>query len=315
MVNADKKRLRADGILLLVALIWGSAFAVQRVAAAYLGFFILNGTRFLVGALTVYAIAVWRGVPFIKGFTRLEIIGGLLGGLCIFGGADLQQAGLEYTTAGKAGFITGLYVVLVPLFIALMSGFRRWRGENRHQPSLPWTVWAAAGCAAVGLYFLSAAETVSLNPGDGIVLAGTLFWALHIFLIGWLANRTNILRFAFLQYLFCGILNMILGSLFEAGTWAGLLPAGWTIVYLGIISVGLAYTLQVEGQKMAPEADASIILSMEAVFAAIFGWITLGEALTSLQLLGCCLIFAGMLLAQTPAFHRRAVKPVLSEEG
>lgn len=315
MIDADRKRLRADLILLLVALIWGSAFAAQRVAAEYLGFFLFNGTRFLVGGLTVYAIAFGRGIPFFKGFSRLEMIGGLLGGLCIFWGANLQQAGLEYTTAGKAGFITGLYVVLVPLLIALTSAWKRWRGENGRRPALPWTIWAAAGCAAAGLYFLSAAETVSLNPGDGIVLAGTLFWALHIILIGWLANRTNTLRFAFLQYLFCGILNVILGSVFEAGTWAGLLPGWWTVAYVGIFSVGLAYTLQVEGQKMAPEADASIILSMEAVFAAVFGWITLGEALSSLQLLGCSLIFAGMLLAQTPAFHRRVTKSILSEEA
>jgi len=301
-------------ILLLVALIWGSAFAAQRVAAEHLSFFLFNGTRFLVGGMTVYAIAAWRGVPFLRAFSRLELIGGILGGLCIFAGANLQQAGLESTTAGKAGFITGLYVVLVPILIALMAVRKRGRDEIGHVAPLPWTVWVASGCAAAGLYFLSAAESVTLNPGDLIVLAGTLFWALHIVLIGWLANRTNTLRFAFLQYLFCGIFNVILGSLFEAGTWAGLLPAWWTVAYVGIFSVGLAYTMQVEGQKMAPEADASIILSMEAVFAAIFGWFTLGETLTILQLFGCCLMFAGMLLAQTPAFQRRETKPALSEE-
>jgi drug/metabolite transporter (DMT)-like permease len=314
VIHTDKKRLRADIILLLVALIWGSAFAAQRVAAEHLGFFLFNGSRFLVGGLTVYAIAAWRSTPFLRAFTRLELIGGILGSLCIFAGANLQQAGLQSTTAGKAGFITGLYVVLVPIFIALTAIWKRGRGEMGHVASLPWTVWIASACAAGGLYFLSAAESVSLNPGDLIVLAGTLFWALHIILIGWLANRTNTLRFAFLQYLFCGILNVILGSVFEAGTWGGLLPAWWTVAYVGIFSVGLAYTLQVEGQKMAPEADASIILSMEAVFAAIFGWLTLGEALTSLQLLGCSLIFAGMLLAQTPSFQRKESKAALSEE-
>lgn len=315
MIEADKKRFRADVILLLVALVWGSAFAAQRVAAEHLGFLIYNGTRFIVGGMTVYAVAAWRGIPFLKSFTRLEWIGGVLGGLCIFAGANLQQAGLEQTSAGKAGFITGLYVVLVPLIVALTGFIKRRRGETEPKAALPWTIWAASVCAAVGLYFLSAAESVSLNSGDLIVLAGTLFWALHIILIGWLANRTNTLRFAFFQYMFCGVLNIILGSIFEAGTWGGLLPAWWSVAYVGILSVGLAYTLQVEGQKMAPEADASIILSMEAVFAALFGWVTLGEVLSTVQLMGCCFIFAGMLLAQTPAFHRRQTKPLFSEES
>ncbi len=294
-------RLKADLILIFVAVIWGSAFSAQRVAAEQMGVYIYNGSRFLLGAITVFIIAKIKGQEIYRSLTRYEVIGGIIGALFIFAGASFQQAGLIYTTAGKSGFITGLYVVLVPILIVISNAWKRKHSSDMEQKStLHWTVWVSSIAAVIGLYLLSAAETVTANIGDFICLAGTLFWALHILLIGHLANKVDTLRIALIQYIGCSILNFIFLPFFEEFTLDGIIPLWWTIAFVGIFSVGIAYTLQVEGQKIAPETDASIILSLEAVFAAIFGWIFLNESLTIVQIIGCVLIFAGMLLVQFP---------------
>jgi len=281
-----KNRLRADLLLLGAALVWGSNFAGQRVAAAHLGFFLYNGFRFLLGAVTVAPVLGkrWRDI------TSLEIRGGLLAGALLLVASALQQAGLAFTTAGKAGFVTGLYVVMVPLFLALV-----WRQWPR------WPVWPASFLATAGLILLSSDARVLLSFGDGLQLAGAVLWALHVILIGRLARRVNTLRLALIQYLVCGLLSTVLGLAGEFHTLDGLSTVWWAVVYGGVISVGLGYTLQVLGQEDAPASDAAIILSMEAVFAALFGWLLLGETLTAPQILGCGLMLAGMLLAQASA--------------
>jgi len=289
--TARGERLRADLILLAVAVIWGSSFVAQRVAAAHLGPFLYNGTRFLLGALTLLPLAGRR----LRGLTRLEWWGGALAGLFLFGAANLQQAGLRFTTAGKAGFITGLYVVLVPLFLAL--GWRQWPR---------WSAWAASLLAVAGLFLLSSVGRLTLAPGDGWELAGAMLWALHVILIGNLAPRADVLRLALAQYLICGLLSTALGLGLEYGRGQatllqGLAVAWWTVVYNGVLSVGLGFTLQVVGQRRAPAIDAVVILSLEAVFAALFGWLLLGEMLAVQQLIGCGLMLAGMLLAQVRA--------------
>ena len=277
------ERLRADLTLLAVAAIWGVAFVVNRVAAQHVGALVYNGARFLVAALTL--------LPFIgrraRDFSRIELWGGALAGLLLFAGSALQQMGLHYTTASKAAFITGLYVVLVPLFLALM--WRRWPR---------WTAWIASLLAAVGLFFLSAVEQLALAPGDGFELAGAVLWALHVIVIGWVAPQVNALRLALVQYLVCGPLSIVLGLGLESQTLGGLMAAWWAVIGTGMLSMGLAYTLQVIGQKHTPPTDAAIILSTEAVFAALSGWLVLGETLTAQQLLGCGLMLTGMLLAQ-----------------
>jgi drug/metabolite transporter (DMT)-like permease len=276
------ERLRADLTLLTVAAIWGVAFVVNRAAAQHVGALVYNGARFFVAALTL--------LPFIgrraRDFSRIELWGGALAGLLLFAGSALQQMGLHYTTAGKAAF-TGLYVVLVPLFLALM-----WRQWPR------WTAWIASLLAAVGLFFLSAVEQLALAPGDGLELAGAVLWALHVIVIGWVAPRVNALRLALVQYLVCGPLSMVLGLGLEPQSLGGLMVVWWAVIGTGMFSMGLAYTLQVIGQKHTPPTDAAIILSAEAVFAALSGWLMLGETLTAQQLLGCGLMLAGMLMAQ-----------------
>ena len=277
------QRLKADLALLAAAVVWGMAFVVCRVAAAQTGSFLYNGTRFLLGALTLLPFAGAR----LRGLTRVEVWGGALAGALLFAAAGLQQIGLQFTTAGKAGFITGLYVVLVPLFLALV--WRQWpRGST----------WVASLLAAAGLFLLSAVEQLALAPGDGLELVGAVFWALHVILIGRLARRVDVLRVALMQYLVCGLLSLAVGGLFESSTAPGLVSAWWAILYTGVFSVGLGYTLQVLGQQQAPAADASVILSGEAVIAALSGWLVLGERLAPWQLLGCGLMLAGMILAQ-----------------
>jgi drug/metabolite transporter (DMT)-like permease len=205
----------------------------------------------------------------------------------------LQQAGLRYTTAGKAGFITSLYVVLVPLLLALI-----WR-QRAH-----WAAWLASLVAAVGLFLLSMHGEWTLAVGDALELAGAVLWALHVILIGRLARRVDTLRLSMVQCLVCGALTTGLGLALEHNTLRGLSVAWWAVVYGGVISVGLGYTLQVLGQKVAPATDAAGILSTESVFAALFGWFFLREILSAQQVVGCVLMFAGMLLAQASALIR-----------
>jgi drug/metabolite transporter (DMT)-like permease len=286
------ERLRADLFLLLVALVWGSAFVAQRLGMEQVGPFTFNAARFAVGALTLAPILGWRRL---RAMPRAELRGGALLGLLLFGAASLQQIGLIWTTAGKAGFITGLYVVFVPLLLALA-----WRER------VGWSSWLGAGLATVGLFLLSLRVTglsqagFGLAPGDGWVLGSAVVWALHVIAIGRVAPGRDPLRLALVQFVVCALLSVPAGLLLEPGTWAGLLLAGPAVLYAGVISIGLGYTGQVVAQRHTKPTDAAIILSLESVFAALAGWLMMGEALSPRQLSGCGLMLAGMLLAQVP---------------
>lgn len=288
--TADRKnRLRADLALLLTSLIWGSAFVVQRLAAVEVGVFLFNGLRFLLAALALLPLARLPifGPREIKPPQKKELLGVFVLGLLLWGGAGFQQAGLRYTTAGNAGFITGLYVVFIPLILGL--GLRR-----TPRP----VIWLAALLAAAGLFLLSTGGQMRVNPGDVLVLICAAFWACHVVLISELVRRVDLRVIVIGQYLICGTLSAATGILFEPGVWSALLQNWWTVAYTGLLSVGLGYTLQALAQRYAPPADAAIILSLEAVFAAGFGWLFLGELLNGWQLLGCGVMLVGMLIAQ-----------------
>lgn len=287
-VFRNGERVKADLILLAVAVIWGSGFVVQRIAAPQVGPFVYNGVRFLMSVIVILPSA-WNRRPL----TRLEWKGGALMGLLIFGGSALQQAGLALTTAGKAGLITGLYAVFVPL---LLAGIWRQR--------LPWPAWVASFMAAIGLFMLSAVESQTLAFGDVLELAGAVLFALHVILIGQLALKVDVMRVTLVQNLVCGLLSTLVGLPIEFHTLGGLAAVWWCAAYSGILVVGLGYTLQVAGQRQAPAADAAIILSGEAVFAVLAGWLVLGETLMARQLLGCGLMLTGMLLAQVHALRQ-----------
>jgi drug/metabolite transporter (DMT)-like permease len=283
----NRQRLRSDALLLLVAIIWGSSFAVQRVAAQHLGTFIFNGLRFLLAVVIL--------LPFARQQKRLERrdfhwIG--LAGLCAFAGSALQQAGLQYTKAANAGFITSLYVVLVPVLLFVIWGQR-----------VSWIAWTAALLAVGGATLLSTGGTGfqlagASVKGDGFELLGAIAWAMHVIAVGRGARRMAILTFSVGQYLVAGTLNLGMGLALESHTLSGLAVAWWTVVYIAVFSTAIGYTLQAVGQRHAPPSDAAIILSLESVFAALFGLLFLDERLAAVQILGCAVIFSAVLLAQ-----------------
>jgi drug/metabolite transporter (DMT)-like permease len=293
---ARSQRLRSDGLLLLTAVVWGSGFIAGRVGALHLDPWIYNGLRFLVGSLVLLPLVARR----LGGLSRLELWGGIAAGALLMVSSNLQQVGLALTTAGQAGFITGLYVVLVPLFGALI--WRRWP---------PWSVWLAAGLATVGLFPLSGVGRLRLTAGDAWELAGAVGWALHILLIGALARKVDVLRLTVVQNVASGVLGLAVGFAVSPQPFVGWHSAWWTILYNGVLSVGVGFTLQAVGQRHAPATDCAVILSLEAVFAAFFGWLILSEALAWPQIVGCGLMLAGMLLAQIRRRTRASTSGIL----
>jgi drug/metabolite transporter (DMT)-like permease len=277
-------RLKADITLLIVAVIWGSAFVAQRVAGQLGSVYLFNGARYLLAGLVVLPF-VGRGFAVSAAQWRWMLLAGLL----LFVAAAFQQAGLLYTSAGNAGFITSLYVVFVP--IALLIGWRERPG---------WLAILAVGLAGVGAYLLSTGGDFELRAGDSLELAGAVFWTLHVVLLGKYAPRFEPLSFSVGQLLICGVLNLLLGAVVEQPVFAWELAGA--AVYTAVFSLGLGYTLQVWGQRHTPPADAALILSLESVFATLFGWLLLREQLTVPQGIGCALIFGAVLLSQVRAW-------------
>ncbi len=275
-------RFKADLTLLFAALVWGLGFIFQRTAAVEVGALIFNAARWLLGALIMLPFLRFR-IPLNKISLRWTLLGGSL----LFLASWLQQAGLETTTAGNAGFITGIYVVLIPILLSLF-----WKER------IPRLIWLAVIITVVGIYFLSTGGPLKLNGGDLLELIGAFVWALHVIITGRAVKNTPFLSFAVGQYIVCGVLNLFFGLIFQADSIPGLLPNWIAILYLAAISTGVGFTLQAYGQQHAPPADAAIIMSMEAVFSGLFGWIFLKENLTLLQLTGCILIMAAIIFSQ-----------------
>lgn len=289
--------IQADLALLSTAIIWGSAFVAQRTASEQ-NPYLFNGLRFLLAGVVLLPALFFTSRSRVSShkLDRQAWSGLLLAGLVLACGAAFQQAGLRYTTAGNAGFITGLYVILVPIFQAIYL---------RQPPSR--TVWLSAGLAATGLFLLSTGGKMRINPGDALELVGALFWAFHVIWIGRLVTRLGSLQIAVGQFLICGLVSSGVGLLSDPEALSQVGRAAWAIVYAGVISGGLGYTLQIFGQKLAPPSDAAILLSMEAVFAALFGALLLKEMLNITQLAGCAIMLTGMLLAQTNTWRKDAI--------
>jgi drug/metabolite transporter (DMT)-like permease len=281
--------LNADILLLLTAAIWGFAFVAQRLGNAHMGPFTFNAIRFTLGAVALLPLLLWqrkheKARPELP--LRKAILPALLIGLALFAGATLQQVGLLGTTAGKAGFITGLYVIFVPL-VALI-----W-GRKTH-----WGHWTGAILAVAGLYLLSVGKGFTISPYDLIVLAGAFIWAGHVHLIDRYSGRIGAIRISVIQSLVCGLLSAVVAVFTEEINLSGIMGGIWPILYGGLLSVGLAYTLQVVAQRTADPSHAAIILSLEGAFAALGGWLVLQEQLPLRGLLGCVLMLAGTLVSQ-----------------
>ncbi|CAM3645510.1 DMT family transporter [Roseateles saccharophilus] len=284
-------RLQANLLLTFVALIWGSAFVAQNKGMADVGPLLFTGVRFLVGSAVVLPLAVleWRrlsrqGRPL----KRLDgwHIAGL--GLLMTLGAVMQQVGIQYTSVTNAGFLTAVYVPLVPVLGWLLLR------QVAH-----WSVWPAAAGCLVGAFLLSGAHQLSIGLGDLWVLGSAVPWAVHVLMVGRWADRMGApFLVASGQFAVCGLLSLAAAGIMEPLRWTGIAAAAWPIAYTGVLSVGVAFTAQVVAQRYAHAADAAIILSSETLFAAGFGYLLLGERLNTAGLIGCGLMLACILLVQ-----------------
>ena len=291
MEGRTGRRSRPFGtlILLLAAAIWGFAFVAQRAGMEHLGPFSFNALRFLLGSFFLLPILRWRQRRAARPERLAEAStrwGLLIVGLILFGAATLQQVGLLTTAAGKAGFITGLYVILVPIY-GLFLGQR-----------VRSIVWAGALLALGGLYLLTGLDSGGFQLGDGLLLLSSFGWAFHVQLAAWLVRRVDPVRVAVVQTAVCGVLSLIVAVATETITLSAVRAAIPAIVFAGILSVGIAYTLQLVGQRSVDPARAGILISLETVFAVLGGWAVLGETVTGVMLSGCGLMLAGMTLSQ-----------------
>lgn len=282
----------ANVLMLLAAAIWGFAFVAQRVGMETMGPHLFNGVRFIMGGLVLLPVVYWLSKrrpernEQITTSTQQLLLAGLLAGSFLFAGATLQQVGLQYTTAGKAGFITGLYIFFVPA-IGLCFGMRTSLGT-----------WLGALLAIWGLYLLSVRDDFTLSRGDTLQLLCAIAFAGHVLVIGYLAGRYDTIKLSAIQFLVAGVLAFIVAIFTETITWQMIVDTALPLAYAGLMSTGVAYTLQVVAQQHAHSSHAAIILSSEGVFAVLGGWLFLSEQLPIQGLLGCGLMLAGMLLSQ-----------------
>lgn len=281
--------LKTDLLMLLTAAIWGSTFVAQQLGMDSVGPFTYTGARMLLGAALIAPLWWWRGGPFAsipaQGGNGLWGAGLLLG-LVLFVAINLQQVGLLGTSVSNAGFITGLYVVIIPVLL-LLGGHHVTR-----------QAWIAVALATAGLYYLSVKPDAGIAAGDWLQLGGALLWAVHVLLVGRLARRHDPLRLSVLQYLVAGVLSLAVALARETITLDGLWQAGGAIAWGGVLSIGVAYTLQAIAQRHAIASHAAVIYSSEGLFSALCGWLVLGEQIGLRGWLGAGLLLAAMLLAQ-----------------
>ncbi|MEW5249707.1 DMT family transporter [Microbulbifer discodermiae] len=292
----NRNQLRAELLLLVAALLWGLAFVPQKIAMGHMEPLAFNAWRFILGGLLLIPIVSWlssrRDQPAVAtGGQRLErgwyacLPGGAVLGFWLFLGAALQQAGLLYTTAGRAGFITGFYLLLVPV-IGLSLGHRTSR----------WT-WGGIGLALLGLYQLADFSEKSQLIGDLMVFASAFVFAVQVLSADHFVRRYDALRLACIQFLVCGLLSAVASAIAETPDLGSALDAAWPIAYMTVFSTAIAFTFQLLAQRHAAPSHATVIMSLEAVFALAAGWLFLHELLTVHELLGCALMLAGMLVS------------------
>lgn len=276
-------------MLVLTAMIWGFAFVAQRVGAESLGAFYFNGIRFALGALSLIpVIFIFEREKFDKAKFKRTLIASVIGGAVLFTAAALQQFGIEITqSAGKSGFITGLYTVLVPVISFVIYKKKSSVG-----------VWIGAILAVIGLFLLSVNESFSVGIGDVVLFIGAIFWAIHILVVDKFIAGISPLKFAMLQFAVCALLNLICAVCFESISLENVKTALVPLLYGGLASVGVAYTLQIIAQKYSDPTLAAIVFSLESVFSAIGGALILGEKMSGRGYIGCVLIFGGIVISQ-----------------
>ncbi|MCY7008407.1 DMT family transporter [Fusobacterium simiae] len=288
----DKKRYFGDLMLFLAAFIWGTAFVAQVTGMDRIGPFTFNMARSVIAiiCLGAYLIITKAKLPENLG---LLLQGGLVCGLFIFLGTSLQQIGLQYTTAGKTGFITSFYILIIPFLSVIFL---------KHKIDL--LTWGSIILGFIGLYLLAIPNLneFTINKGDFIVFIGSFLWAGHILIIDYYSKKINPVELSFLQFVVLTILSGICAFIFEneTATMSNIMFSWKSIAYAGFLSSGIAYTLQMVGQKYTNPVIASLILSLEAVFAALAGYFMLDEIMTSREFLGCCIVFLAIISSQIP---------------
>ena len=293
------KQLRANALLLLTAMIWGAAFVAQSVGMDYIGPFTFLASRSWLGGIVLLPVIFFREKRSSKktdfsaapaGDRKTLLIGGVCCGVVLFTASILQQIGIQETTAGKAGFITAMYMVLVPIFGLFL--------KKRVSPR----VWAAVVIALVGMYFLCLFGTgeSGINRGDLWEMACAVGFTFHILVIDHFSPRADGVKMSCIQFFVCAVIATIFMLVLEQPSVQSILDAALPICYAGLLSSGAGYTLQIVAQKDTDPTVASLLMSLESVFSLIFGWILLHEAMEPIELLGCGLIFAAVILVQLP---------------
>lgn len=289
-----KSQLGNSLLLLLTATIWGSAFVAQSVGMEHVGPFTFTFSRSIIGGIILLPCILFLG-KWKKGFaTKVEWIGGICCGIALCIASNLQQVGMQYTTVGKAGFITALYVVLVPVFGIFM----------RKRVSL--FIWGCVAVSVVGLYLLCMPEgTFALSIGDLLVLLCAVLFSVHILVIDHFSPQGDGVVISSIQFFTCGVISAIPMIFFETPSLGSMLDAKWSILYAGVLSSGVAYTLQVVAQKNVNPTVASLIMCLESVVAVLAGWLILGQAMSSREIWGCVLMFVAIVFAQLPVSEKR----------
>ena len=282
--------MRGNLMLLAASFFWGTTFVAQVLGMEGLGPYTYAAFRFALG--TLFMGALWfayrgkRADERRAGTFRSGFLPGIPVGVAMFIGVTLQQVALLYTTAGKTAFITTLYIVLVPLAAVLLG--QRVRVAQ----------WGGALLAFIGVYFLSAYGELTINTGDLLVFICSFFWMAQILLIDRYASTVDAIELCLMEMIVCTVGNAALAAVYETFLWSDVVRAAIPILYAGILSCGVAYTCQILGQAYVEPTQASILLSTEAVFAAVSGWIILGETMSGVQMMGCALLLGGALMAQ-----------------
>lgn len=288
------KRMQGNVMLLITAMIWGSAFVAQSKGMEYIGPFTFNVMRNFIGGIVLLpVIALFsRGRKYEpeekKQLNKNTLVGGICCGLVLFLASSFQQYGLVHTTAGKAGFITALYIVIVPLLGVFMG------------KKIPKIIWGCVALAIAGFWLLCIKEGFTVGLGDLMVLICALFYSMHIVTIDHFSPRVDGVKMSCIQFFTAGVISIVPMLLFEVPQASAIMDAIWTILYAGVLSSGVAYTLQIIAQRHTEPTVATLLMSLESVFAALSGWLILNESLLPKELLGCVLVFIAVILAQIP---------------
>ena len=284
------KQFKGSLSIILATVIWGSTFVAQSVGVDHVGPFTFLSIRcFLAVAMLLLVLFLRNRKDFFKILTDVRLWkAGIPCGIALFGATALQQVGLIYTTAGKGGFITTMYIIMVPIFGLFL----------KQKP--PKMVGISVVIAAVGLYLISGAGFAAINIGDVLMLLCAVAFAVQILIMDRVAGELNSMALNMSQALVCAVVSGVCALIFDSTTWQGILDCWFPLCWAGIMSMGIAYTLQIVGQKSIEPTTASLLMSFESVFAAISGWLLLNESFTLTEGIGCILVFAAIMLTQIP---------------